>query len=286
MTVAIAAVFALAFTPPEIAITLAARAQQPGELLVATLTTEASAAEMRVRAFGQLVPVFPIADGKWQALIGVDIDQRPGVYSLVAEARLDGELLSGRYELRIRPKQFPTRRLLVAPEFVDPPPSMRERIERETALLADVYAHSAPERLWRRSFVRPVPDPANSRFGTRSIFNGKARSPHAGTDFLSPAGVSVHAPNAGRVVVARDLYFSGGTVVIDHGLGVFSLLAHLSRIDVKEGQAVDAGNVVGLVGATGRVTGPHLHWALRLTGARIDPLSALELLGDAKRAQP
>lgn len=286
MTLAFAAVLAFASALPDIAITMQARAQQPGELLLVTLKTDAQATDMRVRALDQLAPVFETAAGEWQALVGIDIDQRPGVFSLVAEARVNGALVSGRRELTIQPKRFPTRRLVVAPAFVDPPPSMAERIERETAFLADVYAHSSLERLWREPFLRPVADPANSRFGTRSIFNGKARSPHAGTDFLSAAGTRVAAPNSGRIAVARDLYFSGNTVVIDHGLGVFSLLAHLSRIDVKEGQEIAAGESVGLVGATGRVTGPHLHWALRVAAARIDPLSALELLGEAKRSKP
>jgi murein DD-endopeptidase MepM/ murein hydrolase activator NlpD len=124
-----------------------------------------------------------------------------------------------------------------------------------------------------------VPQDANSRFGQRSRFNGELRSPHAGTDFMSPAGTPVEAPNAGRVAVARDLYFTGNTVIIDHGLGVFSTLAHLSRVDVQEGQHVNGGDVVGLVGATGRVTGPHLHWALRVGGARVDAMSILALLG-------
>jgi murein DD-endopeptidase MepM/ murein hydrolase activator NlpD len=286
MTLAITAVVALASASSDIAITVAARAQQPGELVVVTLIADRSAVEMRVRAFGEPVPAFPIEDGTWQALVGIDIDRRPGVYFVVAEARVHGELVSGRRELKVLPKRFPTRRLVVAPEFVDPPAAMAERIANDTALLSDVYAHSAPERLWRGAFVRPVPAPANSRFGTRSIFNGKPRNPHGGTDFLSAAGVQIHAPNAGRVVVARDLYFSGNTVVLDHGLGVFSLLAHLSRIDVKEGERLDAGAVVGLVGSTGRVTGPHLHWALRVAGARVDPLSALALLGDSKGRQP
>jgi murein DD-endopeptidase MepM/ murein hydrolase activator NlpD len=112
------------------------------------------------------------------------------------------------------------------------------------------------------------------------VFNGEPRSPHAGTDFLSPAGTPVKAPNTGRVVVARDLFFSGNTVVIDHGAATFSMLAHLSRIDVAEGERITRGQRVGLVGATGRVTGPHLHWALRVAGARVDPLSALALLGE------
>jgi murein DD-endopeptidase MepM/ murein hydrolase activator NlpD len=285
MTLAISALLALVSTAPEVAITVRARAYQPGELLAVTLTAERATVEMRLRAFGQLVPVFDAGDGTWQALIGIDIDQRPGVYSLVAEGKLGGELVSARHQLEVLPKRFPARRLVVAPEFVDPPPATAERIANDAAFLASAYARSALERLWDLPFVRPVSDPANSRFGTRSIYNGKARSPHAGTDFLSAAGVRVQAPNTGRIVAARDLYFSGNTVVIDHGLGVFSLLAHLSRIDVKEGQLVRAGGVVGLVGATGRVTGPHLHWALRVGGARVDPLSLLEVLGGTEKRE-
>ena len=128
--------------------------------------------------------------------------------------------------------------------------------------------------------MRPVPGDANSSFGSRSVFNGEPRSPHGGTDFLSPSGTPIKSPNAGRVVCARDLYFTGNTVIIDHGLGMFSMLAHLSRLDVKEGDTVIPSQIVGLVGATGRVTGPHLHWALSVNGARVDPLSALALLGN------
>src|SRR5207237_2671212 len=128
-------------------------------------------------------------------------------------------------------------------------------------------------------FVPPVPSTVASHFGARSIFNGQVRSPHSGADFPSPTGAPVAAPNAGRVVLARDLYFSGNTVVLDHGLGLFSPLAHLSVIDVREDDRVVAGQEVGKVGATGRVTGPHLHWAVRVDGARVDPLAVLAMLG-------
>ena len=103
------------------------------------------------------------------------------------------------------------------------------------------------------------------------------RNPHGGADFLSPSGTAIHAPNAGRVVVARPLYFSGNTVIIDHGLGLFSLLAHMSAMEVQEGDRVSAGQIVGRVGATGRVTGPHLHWAVRANAARVDPIALLAL---------
>ena len=140
--------------------------------------------------------------------------------------------------------------------------------------------------MWTDLFARPVSEANNSAFGSRSVFNGEARSPHSGADFLSPAGTPVHAPNRGRVVLAKELYFSGNTVILDHGLGLFSLIAHLSVIDVAAGDTVTAGQVVGKVGATVRVTGPHLHWAVRLGGARVDPLSLLATLGaPAKQAK-
>ena len=183
------------------------------------------------------------------------------------------------YDLVVKPRTFRTRRLTVNEAFVTPPPSEQDRIEEEAALLAAVWRSPAGERLWTGEFVRPVPGVANSAFGTRSVYNGKPRTPHGGADFLSPGGTPVHAPNAGRIAVARALYFTGNTVVIDHGLGLFSMLAHLSAIDVQEGDVVAAGEVVGQVGATGRVTGPHLHWAVRANDARVDPLSLLALLG-------
>ena len=108
------------------------------------------------------------------------------------------------------------------------------------------------------------------------------RSAHSGGDFLSPSGTPIHAPAAGRIVLAENLYFSGNTVIIDHGAGLFSLLAHMSVVDVKTGDRVATGDVVGKVGATGRVTGPHLHWTVRANGARVDPLSLLAVLGSQK----
>ena len=159
-----------------------------------------------------------------------------------------------------------------------PPPEAAERIERESKELNQVWASPAPEKLWQGAFTRPVPQPANSAFGSRSVFNGEPRSQHAGADFRSPAGTPIKAPNAGRVVIAGSRYFSGDTVVIDHGQGLFSLFAHLSETSVKQGDSVKKGEVIGQVGQTGRVTGPHLHWAVRLNGARIDPLSLLTVL--------
>ena len=253
-----------------------ARAIQPGELLILTITLPEHRDLVRVRAFDRDITPFAIDERSWRALVGIDLDTKPGAYMIGVEA---GPGLTRSYAVTVRPKHFPTRRLTVDEDFVEPPAALGERLTREAKLLSSTWAHPAPDRFWRPPFVRPVPQAANSAFGTRSIFNGKPRNPHGGADFLSPAGTPIHAPNAGRVVVARDLYFTGNTIVIDHGQGLFSMLAHLSSIAVHEGDQTERGDVIGLVGATGRVTGPHLHWAVRASGARIDPLSLLALLG-------
>jgi murein DD-endopeptidase MepM/ murein hydrolase activator NlpD len=256
-----------------IEITARSRSVRPGELVVLTLTVP-PAAQPRVHAFDRDLRAFRLDERTWEVLVGIDLDVKPGTYRVTVSA---GDARAT-HALVVQPRMFPTRRLKVDEAFVTPPPEVEARIEREAKLLAETWNASASDRLWHGAFVRPVKEPANSAFGTRSVFNGKPRNPHGGADFLSPAGTPVHAPNAGRIVVARALYFSGNTVVIDHGLGLFSMLAHLSAIDVREGDHVDAGQTIGKVGTTGRVTGPHLHWAVRVSGARVDPLALLAVL--------
>lgn len=256
------------------------RSLQPGELLVVSATLPEGATDVRVTGLEQTAAAYPLSETRWQALIGIDLDAPTGEHRIRLDARNGVTPITTETTITVVPKKFVTRQLKVAPNFVNPPAEVQERIVRESKLLATLLDSSAPERLWSAPFVRPVPHRANSRFGSRSVFNGEPRNPHSGTDFLSPAGTPVKAPAAGRVVLAQALYFSGRTVMIDHGLGVFSQLLHLSRFDVEEGEMVEAGTVVGRVGATGRVTGAHLHWSLRVGGTRVDPLSALELLGD------
>jgi murein DD-endopeptidase MepM/ murein hydrolase activator NlpD len=257
-------------------VTVAARAIRPGEVLLVTVTAPAADAPITVHAFGREWPVYAVDAGRWRALVGIDLETRPGRYTIAVTSA------SGRaaHPVDVQRHAFPTRRLTVDPDLVNPPPEMRERIDRETRELNDAWRVSSADRLWS-TFVRPVPDEANSAFGTRSFYNGEARSPHAGADFLSPAGRPVKAPAGGRVVLAGNRYFTGNTVVIDHGMGLFSLLAHLSEIDVQTGATVAAADVVGKVGATGRVTGPHLHWTVRLNHTRVDPLSLLFVSGAA-----
>lgn len=253
----------LGLAPPVLKVD--ARAFQPGELVV--LTVDSTTTAPTVRAFGHAVPVAHVHDSAWRALIGIDLDIKPGRYDVTVQTA-DAPL--AHQELRVVAKAFPTRRLTVDPAFVNPPPDALAEIAADTKRLNAVWGASRPDALWTAAFVRPVPQPANSAFGTRSVFNGAPRAPHGGADFPSPTGTPVLAPNAGRVVLASPLYYTGNTIIIDHGQELFSLFAHLSEMTVHEGDEVTPGLLIGKVGATGRVTGPHLHWAIRLSGARIE----------------
>ncbi len=247
---------------------------RPGDVAVVDVTRDVPPS---IRIFDRDWPAYPLQDGRWRTLIGIDLATKPARYDLTVRT---GDAVIHR-TLIVQPRAFPTRRLTVNPDLVHPPPDQEARVEREAREISEIWDHPVRQRLWTAPFARPVPDPANSAFGTRSIYNGEARPPHTGADFLSPSGRPIEAPNAGRIVLAAPLYFSGNTVIIDHGLGLFSLLAHLSEIAVKEGDTVVRGQMIGKVGATGRVTGPHLHWAVRLNNARVDPLSLLNVTATA-----
>ena len=232
---------------------------------------------VRVRAFNRDLPSFGINKTTFSALVGVDLAVAPGTYRIAIESGVTRTL----FPLLVTARKFATRTLNVDPAFVNPPPSAVPRIQREAKELEGIWQSMTP-KLWEGTFVAPVPQPANSAFGTRTILNGEPKSPHSGADFGSPTGTPVKAPNAGRVVLADSLYYTGNTIVLDHGLGLYSLFAHLSEVGVHAGDIVKTGDVVGAVGATGRVTGPHLHWSVRVNGARVDPVSLLQVLGPGR----
>jgi len=266
---------------PTISVELQGEPAQPGGLLGLTVTTTRDVDEVTATAFGQTVTC--VRDGsarRWRGLLGIDLDVMKSS-TLEVVARVDGHQRRAIYgAVRLQPRRFATRRLTVASQFVDPSPTELERIRQEAALLDTLFhAVTVPERF--PSFAPPLAGAVASNFGTRSVFNGEPRAPHAGADYRGAAGTPIEAPAAGRIVLAEPLFFTGNTVVIDHGLGLYSLLAHLSRIDAHVGDAVERGTVVGLLGATGRVTGPHLHWGVRIGAARVDPERLLAMLGPA-----
>jgi len=259
-------------------VTAFARAMRPGEVVLLTIRPSRPVVSVSGRAFAAALHPWPSGNGMaWQALVGVPLSTRPGRYDAVIHATSgDGKPVTSQVSLTIERGEFSTRKLTVDPQFVNPPASAIERIQAEAKSMADLFAHPSAERLWHGPFVVPVPGASTSAFGRLSILNGESRSRHQGADFRAAEGTPVHAPNAGRVVLVADYYFSGNTVIIDHGAGIFSLFAHFSKITVAHGVTVKTGDLLGEAGATGRVTGPHVHWAVRLNGASVDPLSLVE----------
>ncbi len=165
----------------------------------------------------------------------------------------------------------------VPPATVNPPPAIAARIKREQALVVAARQRDDDRADFAQAFLWPLQGRISGRFGNQRIYNGTPKSPHSGMDIAAPTGTPVKAPAAGIVTFAApDLYLTGGTLLIDHGHGVSSNFLHLSRIDVKVGDRVEQGQVVAAVGATGRVTGPHLHWGMNWFDVRIDPLLVLE----------
>jgi murein DD-endopeptidase MepM/ murein hydrolase activator NlpD len=266
-------------------VTHRARSIQPGEVVRVTATFSRPVSAVRAAVFDRTVAFQPTGDRRtWEGLVGIDLDVDVHAHALsIAGTAPDGAMARAQYPLAIVSKAFATRRLTVAPEYVTPPDDVVERIQREAARTTELFNTPTPVAHWRGGFLRPVPGEATSAFGRRSVFNGQARSPHSGADFRAGEGTPVQAPNSGTVVLAEDLYFSGNCVIIDHGLGLYSFFAHLSRIGVAEGDRIDPGDIIGDVGATGRVTGPHLHWTVRLNTARVDPLSLMAVLSDGDR---
>jgi len=214
----------------------------------------------------------------WFALAGADVEAPIGASTLHISAHMaNGAAIDLSRAIEIHPAHYRTTSLTVAPKFVEPGLDELPRIKAEAELKDKIFSASAPEPLWSGSFVAPVRAAPTDSFGTRRVFNGKLDSVHKGMDFRARTGTAVRAGNSGVVVLARPLYYEGNCVVIDHGFGLYTVSMHLSRIDVHEGQRVLKGQRVGLSGETGRVTGPHLHWAVRWDGAYLDPAKLLRL---------
>ena len=265
---------------PTLTITHRAQAVHPGDIVLLTVSAPAPLPAMSGDAFGRAVAFWAgETPGVWHGFVAVALDTPAGTYEVIARSETPDGTSTGVLPLLVESREFETRQLKVQSRFVNPPASESRRIERDARRLAAVFT-LVSDRFWRGPFVPPVPGRSTSSFGRLSVMNGEPRGRHQGADFSARTGTPVLAPNAGRIALAEDLYYSGNTVVIDHGAGLFSLLAHMSRIDVKEGDVVRAGDELGVSGATGRVTGPHVHWAVRLGAVSVDPQSLMRAAAD------
>ncbi|MBI3637570.1 MAG: M23 family metallopeptidase [Candidatus Rokubacteria bacterium] len=227
---------------------------------------------------GRPVTFFPYAEGQ-AALVGFDLETKPGTQSwrlAILGAGREPEVVRGK--VTVKRRDFKRQYLTLPKGMVDLDPETERRAVREGDRLKTLYRTITPERLWRGAFVRPVGgDDPGSGFGARRIINGQPRSPHGGTDYAAPEGTPVVAANSGRVAAVADYFFPGRLVIVDHGVGLYTLYFHLATVAVGEGDRVDRGQTLGTVGATGRATGPHLHFGAQVGAARIDPAALLGL---------
>jgi murein DD-endopeptidase MepM/ murein hydrolase activator NlpD len=221
---------------------------------------------------------FPYGGG-YAAVVGIDLEVKaaplPWRVAIIEQGR-EPRRLDGR--LTIHRRDFPVQRLTLPTAMVDLDPQTEQRAVSEGERLRTLYRTITPERLWRGRFARPVAGTqVPTGFGARRIINGQPRAPHAGADYAADRGVPVVAANRGRVALVADFFFPGRLVALDHGLGLYTLYFHLDTVVVTDGELVDRGQQLGTVGATGRATGPHLHFAAQLAGSRIDPVSLFSL---------
>lgn len=213
----------------------------------------------------------------YAGLVGIGLAARPGPAEVKVAWSEGARQRSTSAVFTIRSGAFAEETLRVDPRHVRPGPRDLERIRREQAELKQIYASGRRSRLWQGGFQVPVPGEMNGPFGTRRVFNGELQSQHSGVDFRARTGDPVQAAGAGVVRLAKDLFYSGNAVIVDHGAGIFTSYSHLSRMDVRVGQRVEKGMVVGLAGATGRATGPHLHWGVKINSVSVDPLAFIRV---------
>ncbi len=260
---------------------LHARRLAAGEPVLLEVRAPEPLKSLQAEFLGHSVDFSPIgtetAPEFWRGWSMIDLDQSPGIASIEFRGTsLLGRQVVGTHAVTILESSFPSERLDVAPKYVEPPARVRERLAAERKALGEIYASRRRIPSDLSTFERPVPGEPTSVFGTRRIYNGKPRAPHPGLDLRAAEGTAVISSGPGRIALAGDLYYSGNTVIVDHGGGLFTLYAHLSAIHVDQGQQVDRGQELGRSGSTGRVTGPHLHWGAKIGNRPFDPSALLD----------
>ena len=261
--------------PPGLSVTVSPPAPRQGGVVAITVTSERPLRALVLVDVDTRVPLEGAEGGTvFRGLLGLDLAAATGARDLRFEVE-GGDALAT-FPLNVRAGRFHVQKISVDPRFVEVPEEEKERVKAEQERVAEAYRRGSEARL-STSFARPLPSASNGNFGARRVYNGKTKSIHAGLDLAAKEGTPVQAAGDGRVVLAGDLYFSGGSVLLDHGAGLFTQYFHLSRIDVKEGDFVAKGTRLGAAGHTGRATGPHLHWGAKLHAARVNPEDLLAL---------
>ena len=214
----------------------------------------------------------------WFGLAGVGVETKAGRYPFIVEGETSkGSAVKLSLQVAVGHVNYPSIALKVPEKFTAPDPEILARVEKEREIKTRVFAAVTPARMWAGSFAEPVSTTASDGFGTQRKFNGVVKSTHQGLDFHAHTGTPVSAVAEGRVLLAQELFYEGGCVIIDHGQGLLTIYMHLSEIKVKEGDAISRGHVIALSGASGRATGPHLHMGVRWQGVYLDPRTLFKL---------
>ena len=251
------------------------RSLQMGEVILIQFPNHPELKEIEGELFGRKLS-FWRQGGFFHSLAGIDLFTKSGDYFLNLKVHFkNGQKFSKKYKVTIRDKSFGMQHLNVDPRFIYLSADDLAKVQRERHHLRNIWSKSSSEKLWNEPFIEPLRAEISSPFGLRRLFNSQPRGRHYGVDLDADIGSSVKATNSGRIVLARELFFAGNCIIIDHGKEIFSLYCHLSEILVQEGEIVERGQTIGQVGATGRVTGPHLHWGIKIAGVNISPYSLL-----------
>ncbi len=214
----------------------------------------------------------------WSALFGADMEQAQGKYLFKLKATTSGgENINAYLTILVQRKEFPSEYLTLPEKMVKFSPEVYKRVVKDNKTVLSVTSHFTPQIYWKGEFIRPVSGYITSPFGVRRIINGEKRSAHTGVDLHAQEGEEILASNYGKVALVYEGYLLGKSIVIDHGSGLYTVYYHLSEIKIKQGEMVEKGKVIGLAGATGRATAPHLHFGVKLNQARIDPMSLLNV---------
>ncbi len=249
-----------------------------GDPVVVEVAASGAVDNLVVRWKGAAWPMREIAPGRYEGLIGVDLEDPAGPAVVGAEGFLDGARVRAEAKVTISPRKFPVQELTLPKRMTEFDDATLVRIRAEAAELSRRFSRVTPPR-WRTPFLPPVEEYRPANFGARRVINGDPRMPHSAVDIHLPEGTPVRAIADGRVAFAGEQFFGGRSVVIDHGGGVFSVYYHLREFSVTEGQELPRGDRIGSVGATGRATGPHLHFGVRVPGGRVDPTRLFALPG-------
>jgi murein DD-endopeptidase MepM/ murein hydrolase activator NlpD len=252
-----------------------------GQVLLVKVKGEEQATEVKGRFLSRTIPFFkefrPGEPAGHIGLLGIDMQDEPGAYELAVEVKQGEQSKQLSFNVLVAKEKFSVEHLTLPKEKVDLDEKATARWKAEQEQVKEALAENSRMKLWHSNFLEPVNGKRTGIFGSVRIMNGKPRNPHNGEDIGAPTGTEVAATNDGVVRLTVDHIFSGRGVFVDHGLGFYSMYFHLSEVLVKDGDLVKAGQVIGKVGATGRATGPHLHWGVKLNGARVNPYSLLDL---------